>query len=145
MLIRRALIADAPAARRCVSAVLNATYGGLWTSAPLVADEAGWEDAWVAIAADGLIVGVGLSAGDVVSDLWVDPAAQRQGAGSKLLAVLEREIAGRGVTRGHLRCLEVNTRARAFYAARGWIERRVYAHETLPVNTVDMEKRLAPS
>lgn len=141
MTIRRATPADAPEIRRCVSASLNAVYGGLWTSEPLVADDEGWDDAWVACVWEE-IIGVGLAVGDVVSDLWVAPDAQGRGVGTALLAAMEREIAASGFAVARLRCLEPNLRSRAFYASRGWIEVRVYPHETIPLNTVDMRKPL---
>jgi len=139
VIIRRASAADRIAIIDCVEAALEATYGGLWTSAPLTAGDEDWAGAWVACSAGG-VVGVGLSRGDVVSDLWVHPAAQGLGAGSALLAALEGEIAARGFSGGRLRCLEPNLKARAFYGARGWSEVRVYPHETLPLNAVDMAK-----
>jgi GNAT superfamily N-acetyltransferase len=141
MMTRRAAPADLAAVTACVEASLQATYGGLWTSAPLTAGDADWPRAWVACDPR-RIVGVGLTEADRVSDLWVHPAAQGRGAGTALLARLEAEIAARGFGMGRLRCLEVNVRSRAFYAARGWTEVRVYPHETLPLNTVDLAKRV---
>jgi hypothetical protein len=39
-----------------------------------------------------------------------------------------------------LRRLEPNVRSRNFYASRGRAEVRVYRHETIPLNTIDMTK-----
>ncbi|MFE0014664.1 GNAT family N-acetyltransferase [Mesorhizobium sp. NPDC059054] len=122
---------------------MEATYGGLWTSEPLKADDDDWTSAWVACDAQ-RIIGVGLSQADAVSDLWVHPSAQGRGAGGTLLADLEREITARGFTIGRLRCLEPNVKSRKFYASRGWVEVRIYPHETIPLNTVDMTKQLTP-
>ncbi len=130
------------AVRACVQASLDATYAGLWTSEPLIAGDRDWERAWIACAT-GAVVGVGLSQEDVVSDLWVHPTAQGRGAGTALLAALEREIADRGFATARLRCLEPNLRSRSFYVSRGWTEIRVYPHETIPLNTVDMTKAMA--
>jgi GNAT superfamily N-acetyltransferase len=141
MIIRRAAATEVDEIRDCVAASLNATYGGVWTKAPLPADDEDWASAWVACASD-RIVGVGLSTEEVVSDLWVHPAAQGRGAGTALLAAMEEEIAGRGYSAARLRCLEINRKARSFYAARGWIEVRTYPHERIPMNTVDMAKLL---
>jgi GNAT superfamily N-acetyltransferase len=141
MIVRRAASADLAAVTACVEASLQATYGGLWTSAPLKAGDADWASAWVACD-PGRILGVGLTAADRVSDLWVHPSAQGRGAGTALLARLEAEIADRGFGTGRLRCLEVNVRSRAFYAARGWVEVRIHPHETIPLNTVDLTKRV---
>jgi GNAT superfamily N-acetyltransferase len=53
-----------------------------------------------------------------VHHLYVDPARQRRGAGSALLAAAAR-IAGPGAS---LKCLVANRAARAFYRAQGWGE-----------------------
>ncbi|MDR3508619.1 MAG: GNAT family N-acetyltransferase [Caulobacteraceae bacterium] len=139
MIIRRAALSDVAAIRACVEASLEATYGGLWTSEPLRAGDDDWALAWVALA-EGVIIGVGLAQEDVVSDLWVHSLAQGRGAGSALLTELEREIAARGHGLARLRCLEPNLKSRRFYGARGWKEVRIYPHETIPLNTVDMVK-----
>lgn len=123
MSIRRSAPDDVAAIKNCVSVVLSATYGGLWTSELLVVRDQDWTQAWIACAED-RIVGVGLSTGDVVSDLWVSPETQGEGVGSALLAALEQEIATRGYGVARLRCLEPNLRSRAFYAGRGWAEVR---------------------
>jgi GNAT superfamily N-acetyltransferase len=134
-------MADLNAIIVCVEASLEATYGGLWTSDPLTADDEDWVSAWVACSSES-IIGVGLSKGDVVSDLWVHPCAQGSGAGTALLAELECEIAARGFATARLRCLEPNLKSRNFYVSRGWAEVRVYPHEKIPLNSVDMAKAL---
>jgi GNAT superfamily N-acetyltransferase len=139
MIVRRAKPADLSAIKTCVQASLDATYGGVWTSEPLVPRDRGWDHAWVACCSD-KVVGVGLSHDDVVSDLWVHPAAQGRGAGTALLTALECEIGDRGFATARLRCLEPNLRSRSFYASRGWTEVRIYPHEAIPLNTVDMTK-----
>lgn len=141
MIIRKATWSDVPAVMECVTASLNATYGGLWTSDPLIVGDDEWANGWVAQA--GGVIGVGLAVRDMVSDLWVHPDAQGRGAGTALLAALEKEIAGKGFSMARLRCLEPNVRARAFYTSRGWNEARIYRHESIPLNTVDFEKPLA--
>ena len=140
-MIRRADASDVAAIKECVRASLNATYGGLWTSEPIEVGDDDWAKSWIACSSDG-IDGVGLSERDVVSDLWVHPDAQGEGIGSALLAALEGEIAARGFIVARLRCLEANQKSRVFYAARGWTEVRVYPHEVIPLNTVDLEKSL---
>ena len=144
MIIRKAAPTDLLAIKQCVEASLQATYGWLWTSEPLTAGDRAWDRAWVACASQA-IVGVGLSEEDRVSDLWVHPTAQGRGVGTALLAALEREIADRGFATVRLRCLEPNRKARSFYAARGWTEMRVYPHEEIPLNTVDMTKEVVAS
>lgn len=143
MQTRKAVIADQPQLKDCVQASLEATYGGLWSSEPLSVWDEDWTSARIACI-DDRIVGVGLTRDDVLSDLWVHPSAQGLGAGTRLLAELEQEIFARGFAVARLRCLEPNTRARNFYASRGWAEVRVYPHETIPLNTVDMEKAVEP-
>lgn len=139
---RRAVSTDIFAIKECVEASMEATYGGLWTSEPLKADDDDWTSAWVACDPR-RIIGVGLSQADAVSDLWVHPSAQGLGAGTALLTDLEREIASRGFTEGRLRCLEPDVKSRKFYASHGWVEVRIYPHETIPLNTVDMTKLLS--
>ncbi|WP_332768145.1 GNAT family N-acetyltransferase [Phenylobacterium sp.] len=139
MQTRKAVIADQTQLKDCVQASLDATYGGLWSSEPLSVWDEDWTSARVACI-DDRVVGVGLTRDDVLNDLWVHPSAQGLGAGTRLLAELEQEIFARGFSIARLRCLEPNTRARKFYASRGWTEVRVYPHETIPLNTVDMEK-----
>ena len=139
MMTRRAVAADQPQLKACVQASLDATYGGLWSSEPLSVWDEDWTRARIAYV-DDRILGVGLTRDDVLSDLWVHPSAQGLGAGTRLLAELEQEIFARGFSVARLRCLEPNTRARKFYASRGWEEVRVYPHETIPLNAVDMEK-----
>lgn len=139
MFIRPATNDDLPQLLACVQASVQATYGGLWSTEPLSVWDDDWANAWIA-AVDDKIIGVGLTCADVLSDLWAHPSAQARGAGTQLLSALEAEIFARGFTTARLRCLEPNTKARAFYAARGWSEVRTYRHETIPFNTVDMLK-----
>ncbi len=42
MIVRRATSADVIVIKACVEASLQATYGGLWTSEPLVAGDRNW-------------------------------------------------------------------------------------------------------
>ncbi len=139
MQTRQATIADQAQLKDCVQASLNATYGGLWSSEPVTVWDEDWTRARIACV-DHRIIGVGLTRDDVLSDLWVHPLAQGLGAGTRLLAELEQEIFARGFSVARLRCLEPNLRARKFYGSQGWEEVRVYPHETIPLNTVEMEK-----
>ena len=140
MNIRRAGPSDVSDIKTCVEASLRATYAGLWTSEPLSAGDRDWPSAWVACVSDDL-VGVGLSEEDRISDLWIHPASQGRGIGTQLLAALEKDIAARGFATARLRCLEPNHKSRSFYVSRGWTEVRIYPHEKIPLNTVDMIKR----
>lgn len=93
MQTRKAVNADQSQLKDSVQASLEATYGGLWSSAPLSVWDEDWTSARIACV-DDRIVGVGLTRDDV----------------------------------------------RKFYASHGWTEVRIYPHETIPLNTVDMEK-----
>src|SRR3990167_7047644 len=104
MQTRKAVIADLPQLKECVQASLEATYGGLWSSEPLSVWDDDWTNARIACI-DGRIVGVGLTRDDALSDLWMHPAAQGLGAGTRLLAELEQEIFARGFAFARLRCL----------------------------------------
>ena len=141
MKIRRAEPTDLRNIETCVEVSLQATYGGLWTSEPLLAADCDWSNAWVASVADD-VVGVGLSEEDRISDLWVHPNSQGLGVGTALLALLEKEVADREFVMARLRCLQPNEKARSFYVSRGWTEVRVYPHEKIPLNTVDMVKEV---
>ncbi|HEY2662669.1 MAG TPA: GNAT family N-acetyltransferase [Caulobacteraceae bacterium] len=118
MVVRAAASADETGLKACVQETLEATYAGLWRLDPITQwDDDNWPAAQVACIAH-KIVGVGLSLEDVVSDLWVHPSAQSKGVGTALLAELEREVSARGYQTARLRCLEPNTKARAFYASK---------------------------
>jgi GNAT superfamily N-acetyltransferase len=54
--------------------------------------------------------------------IYVDPAAQGAGLGTRLLAHAVQELAAAGYGRALLWCLEANGLARAFYASRGWAQ-----------------------
>ena len=142
MIVRSASPADVTAIKQCVVASLQAAYGGLWTTEPLTPRGRDWGGAGVACSS-GSIIGVGLSERDAISDLWFHPAKQGRGARTALLQALEDEIARRGFETARLRCLEPNLKARSFYVSRGWTEIRVYPHEAIPLNTVDMTKAVS--
>lgn len=58
--------------------------------------------------------------GDLLEMLWVIPQAWGKGVGSALLWLAEDLIRGRGHKRGQLMAYRDNTRALAFYQAKGW-------------------------
>ena len=69
----------------------------------------------------GYAIALAVDAGPAyVPELAVDPAAQGQGHGSRLLEDLCETLADRGVERVRLTAREVDGRARAFYAERGF-------------------------
>lgn len=81
-----------------------------------------WTAMWVA-EAEGRVLGFAEMRGRHIDMLFVDPAAQRQGAGRALLAALE--AAGAAT----LECFRDNAGARAFYEHAGWRLARGYARE----------------
>lgn len=107
-----------------------ATYGAF---CPAVAEEARHDPAgliparltflggWIAVdGVSGAALGVVLTEGDLLRELFVAPEAQGQGVGRLLLSVAEREIFNRGVDVARLNVAEPNVRARRFYASHGW-------------------------
>lgn len=72
---------------------------------------------WMLVAEiDGRVVGYVAVSGSHVENLYVDPAAQGLGVGRRLLVAVEERLSG-PIT---LRCLLVNTRARALYERCGF-------------------------
>ena len=124
-----------------VQAVVDETYGGMWAPPPLTIDEEDWSLAWVAPSGTGL-AGMVLTLGEWVSDLWVLRRHRGIGIGSALLRRAEAEIAGRGCTTARLRLVRQNTAAGAFYAGHGWVVRREFPHESLPIAMLEMAKPL---
>lgn len=57
---------------------------------------------------------------DEITDLWVDPARQRQGAGTALVAALEAEIVAAGFEAARLQTHARNDRAVGFFRNRGY-------------------------
>lgn len=81
--------------------------------------------------------------GDRIIDLHVDPACWHGGVGSRLLEAGEQQIA-RSYPAARLEVRSFNTRARAFYAHRGWAEVRRYLDMECgsPVETVELLRTL---
>ncbi len=69
-LIRRPKVDEHDSVRALVQTVVDETYGGTWAPPPLSIDEEDWGLAWIAII-DGKIVGMALTYGEWISDLWV--------------------------------------------------------------------------
>ncbi|MCF3641393.1 GNAT family N-acetyltransferase [Rhizobium sp. TRM95111] len=57
---------------------------------------------------------------DQISDLWVEPALQRQGIGSRLLSAVEAEMMAAGYEAARLQTHARNEPAVAFFRARGY-------------------------
>jgi ribosomal-protein-alanine N-acetyltransferase len=103
-----------------------------------------WPSMLVAVV-DGIVAGLVQPRDDEINGLWVHPDYQRRGHGSALLRAGEQAIQAQGYDRAWLTCSGFNVRARCFYAARGYVERRRY-HAPLPCGleeeVVDLERRL---
>src|SRR5262249_6100189 len=124
--VRRATDADVSAIVRLVKSVVHEKYGHLIPEIPEPVDE--WRNALIA-GADGVIVGVGLSGGDWIDDLWVQSSHRNAGIGFALLTGLEAEIAARAHREAKLRVFAENVDARRFYRRHGWRESITYPHE----------------
>jgi GNAT superfamily N-acetyltransferase len=124
-----------------VQTVVDETYGGLWSQPPLPIDEEDWSLAWIAVAG-AEIAGMTLTDREWVSDLWVLRPFRRLGAGTALLATAQAEIGRRGHNVARLRVVQSNTKARVFYESRGWLVKRTFPHEHLPVRMIEMAKDL---
>jgi ribosomal protein S18 acetylase RimI-like enzyme len=122
-----------------VQTVVDEIYGGLWAPAPLPIDEEDWSLAWVAVV-DTRIVGMVLTSGEWISDLWVLRENRGCGLGQRLLAQGEAEIAGRGRGAFRLRVVKSNANAVNFYLRHGWRVQREFPNERLPVTMLEMAK-----
>ena len=129
-------------ARQIAEDSMAQVYRHLLGGVSLVAPEPEpWKNSWVALV-DDVIVGVGMTRDDRVTDLWLLPQARGHRLGSQLLSLLEAEIKARDHCEARLRVVAENTRARAFYRARGWIEGDEFAQEQLGIPMLNMHKPL---
>ncbi len=71
--------------------------------------------------APGAPLGLCLTKGDELYQLYVGEAARGTGLAGRLLADAERRMAAQGVARGWLACAIGNARAARFYEKSGWI------------------------
>ena len=82
---------------------------------------------------------------DEITDLWVDPARQRQGAGTALVAALEAEIAAAGFEAARLQTHARNDRAVGFFRNRGygvhWLSVAYAARLDRDVESVGLRKQ----
>jgi len=82
-----------------------------------------WQDMLVLEEA-GRILGLVQPLEAEINGLWVHPASQGTGAGTRLLHAGEDAIRAAGHGTAWLRCSALNPRALAFYAKRGYVEKR---------------------
>ncbi|MEV0678141.1 GNAT family N-acetyltransferase [Actinosynnema sp. NPDC050436] len=80
---------------------------------------------WLCADLDGAVAGFALVKGDELLQVQVDPAQWGRGVGSALHGACVAVWQGAGVTTARLDVFEPNTRARRFYAAKGWREQHV--------------------
>jgi ribosomal-protein-alanine N-acetyltransferase len=140
--VRRADPADLPALQRIQSAAIAEPWTGLFDLAigpgPIlrVVETDRPIGYAAALVADDLAY---------VPELAVDPAAQGQGLGSRLLESLCDELAGKGVGRVRLTARAGDDRVRSFYEAHGFeVVDRVTEHFAAGDGVV-YERRLQPS
>jgi ribosomal protein S18 acetylase RimI-like enzyme len=139
--IRTACVADARAIADVHVATWRSAYAGLLPDHVLAGlDVAEWADRWrgkLAAPAEGTFVlvfeqdgrVVGFVSGGPIRDqfpggevyaIYVDPACQGRGAGSRLLAAAARHLAEAQFTDASLWVLAGNRPARRFYESQGW-------------------------
>jgi GNAT superfamily N-acetyltransferase len=142
--IRHPRLAELRQARQIAADTMNMLYRHLPAGVSLVPPQLEpWQHSWIALVADE-IVGVGRTADDRVSDLWLLPQARGKQVGSRLLERLEAEIEQRKHAQARLHLVAENTPARAFYRVRGWREADSFAHEKLGIPMINMYKPLGP-
>lgn len=137
--IRRPQPQELNSVRALVQSVVDEVYGGVWASPPLLVDREGWELSWIAVANE-KIVGVVLTSGEWLDDLWVLHETRGHGIGQRLLAQAEAEIAARGHATLRLRVVQSNAAAIGFYRRHGWQTARTFPHEKFPITMLEMFK-----
>ena len=141
LFIRRPQPQELNSVRAVVQTVVDEVYGGLWSPPPLPIDHEGWELSWIALM-QGTIVGVVLTSGEWLDDLWVLREARGCGVGQRLLAQGEAEIIARGHETLRLRVVESNAAAIEFYRRHGWRIARAFPHEKFRIKMLEMFKSL---
>jgi len=137
--IRRPKSHELQSVRAVVQTVVDEVYGGVWAPPPTPVDKEGWERSWIAVV-DEEIVGVVLTGGEWLDDLWVLREKRGLGVGQRLLAQAENEMAARGHEILRLRVVQSNAGAIAFYRRHGWQIARTFRHEIFPITMLEMSK-----
>ncbi len=122
-----------------VQTVVDEIYGGLCAPPPFPVDEESWNLSWIAVL-DTKIIGMVLTGGEWLSDLWVLRESRGCGVGQRLLAQGEAEIVARGHRTLRLRVVQSNAAAIKFYHRHGWRIAREFPHEKIPVIMLEMFK-----
>ena len=142
MNIRHPELSEHEAIHQFVKAVVNEIYGGLWSVSPIEIENQDWSDAWIASSGHE-IVGVLLTKDEWIDDLWVRQDHRGRGLGTKLLQYGEMEVAGRHHGESRLRVVKANRNAVSFYVKYGWNIEKEFRHETLPIEMLELMKRLS--
>ena len=137
--IRRPQPQELNSVRAVVQTVADEVYGGLWAPSPLPIDDEGRELSWIAVV-HGAIVGVVLTRGEWLDDLWVLRGARGCGVGKRLLAQGEAEIVGRGHGTLRLRVVQSNAAAIEFYHRHAWQIAKAFPHEKFRITMLEMFK-----
>jgi GNAT superfamily N-acetyltransferase len=140
MNIRRPVLSEHEAIHQFVKSVVNEIYGGLWSASPIEIENHDWSGAWIA-SSEAEIVGVLLTNGEWIDDLWVRQDQRDRGLGTTLLKYGEAEIARRHYEVSRLRVVKANRNATSFYIRHGWNIEREFRHETLPIDMLELAKR----
>jgi ribosomal protein S18 acetylase RimI-like enzyme len=139
VLIRRPQPQEHDSVRAVVQTVVDETYGGLWAPPPLPIGEMSWNLSWIAVL-NTKIVGMVLTGGEWLDDLWVLRESRGRGVGQRLLAQGEAEIVARGHRTLRLRVVQSNATAIRFYHKHGWQIAREFPHEKFSVVVLEMFK-----
>ncbi len=98
---------------------------------------------------DAAVVGVLEPLSAEINGLWLLPAAQRQGIGSRLMDIGEVRIRATGHRIAWVSCAACNEGALAFYRRRGYVERRRYVHRIDAIGfdqpMFELERSLEPA
>jgi ribosomal protein S18 acetylase RimI-like enzyme len=139
VLIRRPQPQEHDSVRAVVQTVVDETYGGLWAPPPLPIGEMNWNLSWIAVL-NAKVVGMVLTGGEWLDDLWVLRENRGCGVGQRLLAQGEAEIVARGHRTLRLRVVQSNAMAIRFYHKHGWQIAREFPHEKYSVMMLEMFK-----
>jgi ribosomal protein S18 acetylase RimI-like enzyme len=118
---------------------MDETYGGLWAPPPLPIGEMNWNLSWIAVL-NTKIVGMVLTGGEWLDDLWVLRESRGCGVGQRLLAHGEAEIVARGHRILRLRVVQSNATAIRFYHRHSWQIAREFRHGKSSVMMLEMFK-----
>jgi len=139
IIIRRAKPGENESVQALVQVIADETFAYLFAPSQVPIGDANWLSAWLALSGEE-IVGVTMTQGEWVSDLWVRRDSRRIGIGGALLAHAEREIGSRGGDTLRLRVVKSNTRAVEFYQNHGWRVQREFPHEKFGHTMFEMTK-----